>query len=193
MRQLALVLGIILTLGCGKKPVTTAADVPASPPVKQNPSTSPPATVGSHGPNPVPPVTDEQQAQGTWKVVRVEVPPGDPEPKGEQLNSVTMVVKSNLLSISSKKGREQYFSFTLDATRSPKQINFVESDATGTPRPKGETYLGIYKQDGDELIVASAIESTPKGYRPKDFKADLTMAKAPGQQHSMVVVFHLKK
>jgi uncharacterized protein (TIGR03067 family) len=158
MRQSVVFLVVAFALGCGKSSTT-------------------PDTAGGQ-----PPGSDEQLAQGTWKVVKVELPPGDPEPRPDQLSAIGLTVKSNLVTVSGPGKPDQHFTFKLDPTRSPKQVDFLEADAGGNPRPDGEAFLGIYKQEGDNLVIASAVDSNPKGYRPTEFKAALTKP-APGQQH----------
>jgi uncharacterized protein (TIGR03067 family) len=181
MRQIIFLLVVALVIGCGKTSAPTTQDTPS------------PASTEGPGATVQPSESDEQQAQGSWKMVKAELPPGDPEPKAEQLSAVSVVVKGKLVTLTTKNGRDQYFTFKLDSTHSPKQVDFVQADASGNPLPRGETFPAIYKQEGGELVIASAVESLPKGYRPKEFKAALTMGSAPGQQHVMVVVLHLKK
>jgi uncharacterized protein (TIGR03067 family) len=155
-----------------------------------------------------PSAADKQRAQGTWVPVKVELVPAEAAPPEEELKKISATLKGDLLTITNAGAKEkQYALVTLDGSRSPGWVDFTESDETGSIKPKAPPgakgpagggagdipptrMLGIYKFEGDQLIVALG---APDGRRPTEFTA---VAPRPGvvlSESGMVVVIHLKK
>lgn len=196
LARVVVLFAVFAAVGCGKK--KPDGDTP---PPKDPPGATPNGTDLKPS---QPTESDEQKAQGVWKLVAVELPPGDPAPPQAALDDVRFVVKDGLLTVTSisKKRFDDYFTFKGNSGVSPKAVDFVVSDATGKAttsdekpgRPAApEIRLALYKFEGDELVVASAVESMPAGYRPTEFKAALARRTETNKQHSMVVVLRLKK
>jgi uncharacterized protein (TIGR03067 family) len=64
-----------------------------------------------------------------------------------------------------KNKKEQTFQVVLDASKNPAEISIKGKDAAGNDQP---TY-GIYKIDGDMVIICGVESADPKD-RPKEFK-----------------------
>jgi uncharacterized protein (TIGR03067 family) len=190
---LALLVGLIaFAAGCGK-----------SAPTSQD---------GSGPPNPASADGEDKAAmQGTWGVAKFEmdVPPSEKDlfdVRG-MMQSLEITIKDNLVTPVLKKekdaGKDTFFVLTLNSSRSPKEVDLTESDEKGTPKPSKkfefdpvtkqgmttdgppEVIRGIYKFEGDTLVVALGMGKTAS--RPTEFKPSTTQGKAG------VVVFHFKK
>jgi RNA polymerase sigma factor (sigma-70 family) len=108
-------------------------------------------------------LADAKAIQGVWLAVSVEadgkkaateeVPDLRLEFRGEEL----------LLGSADGKGRTRKHRFTLDAAKSPKQIDLVDRDGTS----KDNASAGIYALEKDRLILCLPRVGTT---RPKDFK-----------------------
>lgn len=189
MRNLTLVLlTAVVALGCGKKPEAVIDTSPAPndrPRFPPKPANAPEQTTE----------TDEQKAQGVWKLVAVELPPDDPAPPPEALTGLRFQVKDNLLTVSKDSKRQESFTFKSDATASPKTVDFTDCDEKGVPSEERfrADVRGIYKFEGDEIVFALAVEGSKSGYRPTEFKAALTKGEESKKQHHMVTVLRLKK
>jgi uncharacterized protein (TIGR03067 family) len=93
---------------------------------------------------------DRASLQGAWELVSAESN-GEPPPSG-LLDGAEFAFSGDRLTLLAKEG-----TFELDATKSPRQINFV----------RGKTrQLGIYELDGDNLKLCVG----PSDDRPKEFK-----------------------
>jgi uncharacterized protein (TIGR03067 family) len=92
---------------------------------------------------------DLKKLEGVWKAVK-GIKDGEEETQnaGEEDLSIEFKGRTMLL-----KGKE-YFEVTgLDTTTDPKFIDFKTVIAAG-PLPKGSVFEGIYKLDGDTLVLA---------------------------------------
>jgi uncharacterized protein (TIGR03067 family) len=103
---------------------------------------------------------DLDKLQGTWTVVAMETE-GKKLPE-EAYKGVKIIVEKNKMTMG-KDGKSDAATIVLDPSKEPKWI-----DATGK---EGETLLGIYQLDGDDLKI---VLSKKEGDRPKAFatKAD---------------------
>jgi uncharacterized protein (TIGR03067 family) len=156
---------------------------------------------------------DLAAAQGTWIIVKAEVPEGTPTPPAEELEPYRGVIKGNLLTIIRRVGdedRKEYVEFTLDESQSPKRFDLIEPEEKPKSEPKSvaatvrkvqepeppqprERFAGIYKFEGDHLIVAW--RAVPFGPPPSEFKP---VARKPTEENHHrggieVYVVHLKK
>lgn len=85
-------------------------------------------------------------------------------------------------------GRKRWsFAVERDATKTPKEIDATECATDGRPIPGRAVRRGLYKENGDTLVVALTFGDVPENFRPKEF-APASLPKAAG-----VAVFHLKK
>jgi uncharacterized protein (TIGR03067 family) len=101
--------------------------------------------------------TDEKALQGTWEITDAELA-GKKLPKGKPITLTMEDGKYLVKAESDDKG-----TYTLDATKKPKEI-----DIKGTDGPnKGKTFLAIYELDGDSLKVCYDLAGKE---RPKEFK-----------------------
>lgn len=197
----ALVLAVLLgtAAGCGKKPEASDGG-------------------GSESGGPAPASDDLAALQGKWGVtgLEIEFPPDSPAEQHKKdrksmedmLNAVEITVNSNLITATLPNKKEPgYAVFKLDASKSPKEVDFNESDAKGKILPSKEfanfdwktnqptykegpphTIKAIYKIEGDTLTVAAGMGKNPP--RPTEFKAiPPKNSKEPGG----VSVVHLKK
>lgn len=136
------------------------------------------------------PKDDKADLQGSWKVSKLEFPP-DLEEEGKRIREevtkkVSVTVKDDTASGKhTEKTEELKGTFKLAADKSPKEIDFTAAPREGSGR-KAETVKGIYKLDGDTLVVAVAIGENVA--RPKEFKPSGSKADKGG-----VVVLHLTK
>jgi uncharacterized protein (TIGR03067 family) len=105
---------------------------------------------------------DVAAMQGDWACDRMERD-GQKFPD-EAAQAYFRTVKGNAYTVSRFKKAVGKGTFTLDATKSPKQIDITLADGPA----KGKTVLGIYKIDGDTLTICNA---GPGGKRPAEFKA----------------------
>jgi uncharacterized protein (TIGR03067 family) len=97
--------------------------------------------------------TDTEKIQGVWTVVGGEV--GGKPLKDAQ---ATLTFEGNDVYFTRRDGLTNHATYTLDPTKTPKQTDWKSA---------GNTILGIYELDGEQLTVC--ITSTSE--RPKEFKA----------------------
>ena len=104
---------------------------------------------------------DRAALQGTWKVIASE-DNGEKVPAGE-LKDLFLLFKGDAIAIREAGKAEERFSFLLDPTKKPKQI-----DLTIKVGPKkGQTDRAIYQFDGDYLRIC--IQSDKDTPRPTEF------------------------
>ena len=146
------------------------------------------STPGSTTAAPSSPAAEQELAlaQGTWLLVKAELPPNDRLPSPIDLKQIEGTVKGNLLAITIKDEQSRhFFVISVDPTTNPKQIELIESSSVGDTKPRElrstgpsqpvlrttprNRFAGIYKVDGETLVVAWA--SMPGGPRPTEFKA----------------------
>jgi uncharacterized protein (TIGR03067 family) len=103
---------------------------------------------------------ERDKLQGTWQVAGMEQG-GKKVPAGE-LAQMKVVIRGNeLTGLEGGQVRER-FTFTLDATKTPKTI-----DTTAVEGPaKGETARGIYELTGDTLRICVSEKGKE---RPSEF------------------------
>jgi RNA polymerase sigma factor (sigma-70 family) len=133
----------------------------------------PPSTPAA---SPVAPVADDAaKLQGTWDAIAIEVN-GTRVGKDEiEVKSTRFVIEGDRLTIPGVEaatqkraeagGPARKKTFTLDTTKSPKEINLTSLDG----REKGETAACIYKFEDGRLTVCLASAEQPNT-RPKEFK-----------------------
>lgn len=134
---------------------------------------------------------DQALVQGEWVIASVETPDEDGRKAPAELKDILIVVKGNRITATHAKEKGGVAAlFALDPTKNPKEVDAPEVFVTegheerAMPMPG----RGIYKFEGDELVIALAVsmgkdKDLP---RPTEFKA-----KAGGR--SGVIVVHLKK
>lgn len=184
-QRLATALLLALAVGPGCRPAAT--------PAGDGRPTDPPAA--AQAPD------DLAALQGEWVISRVEMPDGR-TPPDELIRNLAGTITGNLLTLTlpSPIGgppRNEYVVLVLDPAKSPRQVDAINSDQTGATGPRKyqgtgrdskpfsrgeprERFAGIYRIDGDAVVVAAAAE--PGRPRPDGFRA------GPG-----VVVVQLKK
>jgi uncharacterized protein (TIGR03067 family) len=105
---------------------------------------------------------DQEQMQGQWVVESFQ----DSDPKGgippEVLKDLVTVIKDDTLKVTLKDQPLLTLKFKLGADKSPKQVDFTYLDGPD----KGKTELGIYKFDGQKLVMAI---NDPGMDRPAEF------------------------
>jgi uncharacterized protein (TIGR03067 family) len=99
---------------------------------------------------------DKKALQGKWDVISVVIE-GKKE-KGDK--KVTATFEGGTLKFDPKSRDFSEFSFTLDATKTPKALDL---------KSKGDSNVGIYELKGDDLkICLTQLEPVDKN-RPKEF------------------------
>ena len=149
---------------------------------------------------------DKAIAQGDWVVEKVEILPADNAPTPDEMKKFGINVKDNLITLSfDGKGRKEYGIFTLDASKSPKTVEFTEANEKGEMKKlpayassKGakvkedepEKMRGIYKFEGDKLVIAASPPGSPL---PTGFTAVAGKKGVPKKDSGMVAVVYLVK
>lgn len=128
---------------------------------------------------------DLPKLDGTYLIVGLEVNGDklsaelfDKSPEADR----TIVIKGDKL-IASKGGKDDTITFKLDPTKTPAHITTTETKPDG----KTETSYGIYKVEGDTLVIC-IIDNGKEADRPKEFKTSkdskamiLTLKKKPNK------------
>jgi uncharacterized protein (TIGR03067 family) len=135
--------------------------------------------------------SDRQLAQGEWAIAFVESPDGAPGP-GEVLKDLAVVVKGDRISITHTTSKERVSAlFTLDPTKDPKELDapevFVSREGADEVTAPVAGH-GIYKFEGDELVIAMSVGVGKDQPRPTEFKPSVSLDK-----NRTVLVFHLKR
>lgn len=107
-------------------------------------------------------VKDQKGFQGTWALTRLDWE-GAPVP-AERIEKVRFIVTDNKLVMDGLDGKRE-FSFALDATKTPKQIDLTPLDGPF----KGKTTPAIYSLEGDTLKICMSNKET--NVRPTEFKS----------------------
>ncbi len=107
--------------------------------------------------------------EGTYIVVGIEIGGKDVSEfikKEKEENRVFKITADKIIAM--KDGKEDPASYKVDASKNPKEIDLVgKKGAKG--KEQEEKMYGIYKVDGDKLIICMT-ESDKPADRPKDFK-----------------------
>jgi uncharacterized protein (TIGR03067 family) len=104
-------------------------------------------------------MTDQQRLQGKWTAVSATFRGKDLT--AEQLTRLSITLAGNRATLTDpNSGEEMAGTFTIDATRSPKHINFIAPDGK-------EQAPGIFEFDGERLKVAFVDSDYA---RPTDFQ-----------------------
>jgi uncharacterized protein (TIGR03067 family) len=135
--------------------------------------------------------SDRQLAQGEWIIASVEAPGDRPDIDSDRLKDLLVVVKGDRITISHAKEKDRLSAiFTLDASKTPKELDvpevFVSHDEREDVLPAPGR--GIYKFEGDELVIALTIGLGKDLPRPTEFKPS-----ASAEKLQTVLVFHLKR
>ena len=140
---------------------------------------------GAEGPKENQAAKDLQQFQGTWTLESVEVNGMkiDAETLKKAGHEITLIVKEDKVTLKLKRDDVEG-TLKLDPTKRPKAY-----DTKGTD-PEGQTHeaVGIYKFEGDELVIALTVGEGKDLPRPTEFKPSTIAGK-----RQMVVVVHLKR
>jgi uncharacterized protein (TIGR03067 family) len=117
--------------------------------------------------------------QGTWKVVAAENK-GEKVP-ADELKKLYLIFKGDAVFIREGDKTTEAFSFLLDPSKAPKQIDLTLK--VGPQKGRGER--GIYHLDGDALKIC--IQSDKDAARPRDFSSPA------GSQISLTVLQRSKE
>jgi uncharacterized protein (TIGR03067 family) len=139
------------------------------------------------------PPDDKTLAQGEWTVVAVDFPESAPadERQEDALKDVAVVVQGDRVTITHPKEKESIAaSFTLDPMKTPKELDITDVTVSGggEEEQKSAHTRGIYKFEGDELVLALTLGNGKDFPRPTEFSPSADKANRRG-----VFVFHLKK
>ena len=115
------------------------------------------------------PTKDVERLQGDWVMVEygsIKYKEGQPD----QLHFNLYIKKDRAIIHfdGTDPDDEIMTTFTVDSSKTPKEIDFVGVSSTITGFKKGTQYLGIYKLDGDTLTLCWAGQDEKK--RPTEFK-----------------------
>ena len=145
---------------------------------------------------------DKAAVQGEWAVLKVDTGEKDGAFIEEMMKEATITVKDNLITAGQPKGmggkdeQSGYATFTMDSSKSPKEIQFTKADANGAPKPskkegRSETVRGIYKLEGGTITIAIAMSE--KQARPTEFKSVMPKDGGGADDPDGVIVLQLKK
>jgi uncharacterized protein (TIGR03067 family) len=135
--------------------------------------------------------SDKQLAQGEWVIASIESSDERQDVDTERVKELVLAVQGNRMRVTHATEKFQVSGlFTLDPTKTPKELNVPEvflmhDGKEETLRAPGR---GIYKFEGDELVIALTLGDLKDPARPTEFKPS---ASADGRQK--VLVFHLKR
>ena len=101
--------------------------------------------------------------QGEWKTVAVEAA-GHALPK-DAIPDFTFVIAADGKSTGRSPDGEYQATLTVDPAKNPKTIDNLHESG----EQKGKKQYGIYKLEGDKLIVSMTRPGVAEGDRPKDF------------------------
>lgn len=137
---------------------------------------------------------DKAKLQGEWAIVSIELPdvPANEKRGLEQLTALNVSVSGDRVTVShpGERGRVTAY-FTISATKAPKEIDTTGATVSLDGNEDRDEHLemhGIYKFEGDELVLALPIGKGRDLPRPTEFKPSQDAAAGHG-----VLVFHLRK
>lgn len=165
------------------------------------------------------PADDKAALQGKWKLAKydMEDPPSEKEnPFKDVIHQVLthteITIKENLIAAvvtGEKDLKPRYFTFAINPSKSPKELDLTEADEKGTPKPTKkyegfdaksgkmketngppETHPGIYKLEGEMLVVALGMGTNAT--RPTEFKASTAKDKKD-KSHDVIVLYFKKQ
>ena len=156
-------------------------------------------TTEKRDPDPNP--SDQAALQGTWKVHKVEFPEGAKDFDGILMQSTEPFYRSlrfnvtnNVVTIRTPKDDPQekdlllgMVVLSLDASKSPKEVDFTPRDEKGNPAPGKNPVRGIYKFEGGILVVALG------PIRPVEFRPLMVKKNPEFVGDHAIAVLHLKK
>jgi uncharacterized protein (TIGR03067 family) len=107
---------------------------------------------------------DKEKIQGEWKVVSAKKAGRDAGDDGPNHVGKTMTFSADKLMFSGENLEAEY---KLDPAKDPKQIDVTPLN--GAPEEKGKLFSGIYKLDGDKLVIhfAHAGQDRPTTFESK--------------------------
>jgi len=105
--------------------------------------------------------------EGSWLFWLVGTKPGTTDDFFGPRNGDSIVFTRGAFTLKEKGDKKKDIgagTYKLDDKKDPRQVDLTPSDGSH----KGKTYVGIYKRDGDELVIRC---SQPGGKRPAGFRA----------------------
>lgn len=119
---------------------------------------------------------DKKSLQGKWQVVSFELAGSEIKVNND---GIVIVIEGNKLKFTNSKGTDDIamFTFTLDAGKSPKNIDLLEKD-------KSKAEPAIYELKGDELTICRPVEGRA---RPSELRSTRT------NQETLLVLKRIKK
>jgi uncharacterized protein (TIGR03067 family) len=106
---------------------------------------------------------DKAALKGNWQVTALE--DSDEKVPEEQTRKMSITISETMIvSKQGGAGEKSKGEYAIDPTKTPKEIDIKLMDGA----EKGKTIKGIYKLDGDTLVICT---SEPGDARPKEFKA----------------------
>jgi uncharacterized protein (TIGR03067 family) len=120
---------------------------------------------------------DAESIQGAWDAVEVVVE-GKAQAAGET-KKMSVVFKNELMSVLIDGKEEERYTFKLDSTKNPKNIDVSEKDGK-------EPAEGIYELDGDSLKLcwnsANKVKGRPENFTPTpENKLSMMLLKRKGK------------
>lgn len=116
---------------------------------------------------------DNALAQGEWVVQGIDAGDDGDGPRPDELRDVSIAIQGNRATISHAKEKGSFSAnFVLDQTKSPREIDLTDVTLTdvGQDQKMPGTTRGIYKFNGDELIVSLSLGLGKDLPRPTEFK-----------------------
>ena len=110
----------------------------------------------------VPEQTQKQALQGTWIAQSIETSGNQVPPEDSKRLRFTFKGDHLLISGNTSFNKEEDCTYKVDATKSPKQLEF-------TPPKEEKPVLGIYEVSGDDLKICFRHASSADG-RPTEFR-----------------------
>jgi uncharacterized protein (TIGR03067 family) len=138
---------------------------------------------------------DKTLAQGEWTVASIEVPDAiknDGQERADPMKDVSIVVRGDRVTLTHPTDDTGVSAtITLDPTKAPREFDAGDAALTskdGKEKSVPGTVRGIYKFEGDELVIAVTIGRGSDLPRPTEF-----VPSADKEKSHEVFVFHLKR